>query len=64
MLVLSRWVDEGVTITGTDGNRTVVTIVEVRGTKVRLGFEAVKDVLIHRNEVQAEIDRNRKDRAA
>ena len=59
ILVLSRHRDEGVTITGTDGQRTVVTVVEIRGDKIRLGFDAAKDVTIHRNEVQEIVDRER-----
>jgi carbon storage regulator len=35
-----------------------ITIVEVRGDKVRLGIEAPKDVPVHRKEVQDAIERN------
>ncbi len=47
MLVLSRKKDESIVINDT----IVVTIVEIRRDKVRLGFEAPKDVPIHRREV-------------
>lgn len=47
MLVLSRKKDESIIINDT----IVVTIVEIRRDKVRLGFEAPKDVPIHRREV-------------
>lgn len=47
MLVLSRKPGESITI---DEN-IVVTIVEIRGDKVRLGIEAPKDVKVHRQEV-------------
>lgn len=47
MLVLSRKKNESIVI---DGN-IVVTVVEVRGDKVRLGIEAPKEVPIHRSEV-------------
>jgi len=47
MLVLSRRKNEQVMI----GDDTVVTVVEVLGDKVRLGFEAPKEVAIHRREV-------------
>ncbi len=54
MLVLSRHRDESVVI---DHGRVVVTVLEVRRDgNVRLGFEAPKDVPIHRKEVQDEID--------
>jgi carbon storage regulator len=47
MLVLSRKPGESITI---DEN-IVVTIVEIRGDKVRLGIEAPKEVKVHRQEV-------------
>lgn len=47
MLVLSRKKDESIII-----NDTIrVTIVEIRGDKVRLGIDAPKDVAVHRREV-------------
>lgn len=53
MLVLSRQRAEQIVIDG----RIVVTVVEIRGDKVRLGIDAPKDVPVHREEVQREIDR-------
>lgn len=47
MLVLSRKKNEVVCVN--DDVRIVV--VEIRGDKVRLGFEAPKDIPIHREEV-------------
>ena len=47
MLVLSRHRDESIMI----GDDIVVTIVDIRGDKVRLGIEAPKDVSVHRREV-------------
>ncbi len=47
MLVLSRKKTESVRI----GSDIVITIIEIRGDKVRLGFNAPKDVFIHRQEV-------------
>ncbi len=47
MLVLSRKRNEQVIIAG----NVVVTIVEIRGDKVRLGIEAPADVTVHRKEV-------------
>jgi carbon storage regulator len=49
MLVLSRRRGEGITI-GQNGE-IKVTVVEVRGDKVRLGIEAAQDVPVHRDEV-------------
>jgi carbon storage regulator len=47
MLVLSRKKGEGLRI----GNNITITIVEVRGDKVRIGIDAPRDVAVHRNEV-------------
>ncbi len=47
MLVLSRKINETVIIAG----NIKVVVVEIRGDKVRLGFEAPKDVTVHRSEV-------------
>jgi carbon storage regulator len=53
MLVLSRKRNECIVI---DGN-IVVTVVDIRGDKVRLGIEAPKDVPIHRSEVYEALKR-------
>lgn len=47
MLVLSRKKNESVVI----NDKIVVTVIEVRGDKVRLGIEAPRDVSVHRQEV-------------
>jgi len=47
MLVLSRKKNESIVI----NNDITVTIVEIRGDKVRLGIVAPKDVPVHRQEV-------------
>ena len=47
MLVLSRKKNEAVIING----NIKITIVEVRGDKVRLGIDAPKDIAIHREEI-------------
>jgi carbon storage regulator len=51
MLVLSRKKDEKIMI----GDDITLTIVEVRGDKVRLGIEAPKRLAVHREEVWAAI---------
>jgi carbon storage regulator len=51
MLVLSRKKNESIVI---DEN-IVITVVEVRGDKVRLGIQAPREVPIHRSEVHAAI---------
>lgn len=47
MLVLSRKKGESIVI----GDNIVLTIVEVRGDKIRLGIEAPRDVPVHRKEI-------------
>jgi len=47
MLVLSRKRDEKIVI----GENIVITIVDIRGDKVRLGIEAPNTVPVHRQEV-------------
>ena len=57
MLVLSRHRDESIMI----GDDVVVTIVDIRGDKVRLGIEAPQHIPVHRQEVYEAIQReNRK----
>ena len=51
MLVLSRKKDETIVI----GDNIIVTVVEIVGDRVRLGFVAPKDVTIHRREVYDKI---------
>jgi carbon storage regulator len=51
MLVVSRKKGQQVVI----DDRITVTVTEIRGDKVRLGFSAPKDVPVHRAEVWLEI---------
>lgn len=53
MLVLSRKKNEEIVI----NHNIVITVVEVRGDKVRLGIEAPTDVSVHRREVYDAIQR-------
>ncbi|HWL10278.1 MAG TPA: carbon storage regulator CsrA [Planctomicrobium sp.] len=55
MLVLSRKKNESIVI----DERIVITVVEIRGDKVRLGIEAPRDVAIHRQEVYEALLRER-----
>jgi carbon storage regulator len=59
MLVLSRLRDESIMI----GDDIVVTIVDVRGDKVRVGIEAPKSVQVHRQEVYLDIQREKQEKA-
>ena len=47
MLVLSRKSNESIII----NNNITVTVVEIRGDKVRLGIVAPKEIPVHRQEV-------------
>jgi carbon storage regulator len=47
MLVLSRKKNESIII----NDNITVTVIEIRGDKVRLGIEAPKNVSVHRREV-------------
>jgi carbon storage regulator len=51
MLVLSRKKNESIVI----NNDITVTVVEIRGDKVRLGIVAPKEVPVHRQEVYDQI---------
>ena len=53
MLVLSRQRDESIMI----GDTIVVTIVDIRGDKVRLGINAPPEIPVHRQEVYEAIQR-------
>lgn len=55
MLVLSRQKDQSIMI----GDNIVITVVDIRGDKVRLGIEADKHTTIHRQEVYDAIQRER-----
>ena len=58
MLVLSRQRDETIMI----GDDIEVTVVDIRGDKVRLGINAPKEISVHRTEVYDAI--RRENRAA
>lgn len=47
MLVLSRHIDESIMI----GDEVELTIVDIRGDKVRIGISAPPSVAVHRKEV-------------
>jgi len=53
MLVLSRQRDESIMI----GDNIEITIVDIRGDKVRLGIDAPTEIPVHRQEVFDAIQR-------
>ena len=60
MLVLSRQKDESIMI----GDNVEITIVDVRGDKVRLGISAPKTIPVHRREVYDAIQREKNEKKA
>ena len=54
MLVLSRKCDQKIVI----NDQIIVTVVAIRGDKVRIGIEAPPDVPVHRREVYEAIQRH------
>ena len=60
MLVLSRQRDESIMI----GDDVEITIVDVRGDKVRLGITAPKSIPVHRREIFDAIQREKKQKEA
>ena len=57
MLVLSRKRNEQLVI----GGDIVITVIDVRGDKVRLGIEAPSTVPVHREEIFAALQREAKE---
>ena len=57
MLVLSRKKNESIVI----NEDIVITVVEIRGDKVRLGIQAPRDIPVHRREVLDAILREKKE---
>lgn len=57
MLVLSRQKDESIMI----GNDVEITIVDVRGDKIRLGITAPREISVHRKEVWEAIQKEKQE---
>lgn len=55
MLVLSRQKDESIMI----GDEVEITIVDVRGDKVRLGINAPRNIAVHRKEIYLAIQKEK-----
>ncbi len=60
MLVLSRQRDESIVI----GDDIIITIVDIRGEKVRLGITAPAHVPVHRKEIYEAIKRESRNGSA
>lgn len=55
MLILSRHEHQEIYV---DGDRIKISVVEIRGDKVRIGIDAPRDIDVHRREVYEAIQRN------
>jgi carbon storage regulator len=55
MLVLTRRVGEAVRV----GDDILVTIVGLKGSEIRIGISAPRDIAVHREEIYGRILRNR-----
>ena len=60
MLVLSRKIGQSIVIPGIDAT---VTVVDIRGDKVRLGINAPVEIPVHRQEVYEAIQRENRQAA-
>jgi carbon storage regulator len=57
MLVLTRKIGERIVI----GENVVLTVVDIRGNKVRLAVEAPREVSVHRQEIYQRIQNESRD---
>ena len=60
MLVLSRQKDESIII-GDGDDQVEITIVDVRGDKVRLGINAPRHIMVHRKEIYLAIQKEKEE---
>ncbi len=56
MLVLSRYKDQSIYI----GDDIIITVVDVRGDRIRIGIDAPANVPVHRQEIYEAIRREQK----
>jgi carbon storage regulator len=60
MLCFDRQLDEQIVI----GDDIVITVVRIKGRKVRIGIDAPREIRVDRQEIRDAIERDRKDGAA
>ena len=56
MLVLSRYKDQSIYI----GDDIIITVVDVRGDRIRIGIDAPANIPVHRQEIYEAIRREQK----
>ena len=64
MLCLSRKLGERIILGAGSPFETIITVLDTRGDVVKLGFDAPKNVTIHRKEIQDAIDREKREAAS
>ena len=60
MLILTRRVGEALMV----GNNTKIVVLGVKGSQIRLGINAPKDVKVHREEIYEKINEESSETAA
>lgn len=60
MLILTRKMGETVSI----GDDVTITVLAVKGSQVRLGIDAPRDVAVHRGEIRERIEQEEQDAAS
>ena len=63
MLVLSRQKDETIVVGYDETKMIEITIVDVRGDKVRLGINAPREAIVHRKEIWLAIQKEKEHQA-
>ncbi len=63
MLVLSRKRDESIVLGPPNGDLVEVTVIDIRGDKVRLGIQVPREWTLHRKEVYQAIQQENSRRA-
>lgn len=59
MLILSRRIGESIMI----GDKMKVTVLSIKGTQIRIGIEAPKNVQVHREEIYQKIQAGKNERS-
>lgn len=62
MLILTRRVGETIYIESPDGTLVTASVLGVKGSQVRIGVNAPKDVSVHREEIYQRIQAEKADK--